>query len=817
MSRFAPLRLDERTDAESVSLHGWEKSASEILVPVPPDAPPIPPHPRYGEPVARWIYRTADGEVAFLVCRFEPPREHKQILPLTLWRDEEGKLCWRWKGLNAPRPLYNLDKIAANPEAMVLIVEGEKQCEPAMRVFSDAIATTSSNGAKSASKTDWTPLAGRRVLVWSDADEPGLKYGSEVTGVLRELGCEVLNFDAMALARISPDGGARDIPEGGWDAADAVEEWSDLDSLRDTIMSLLNPFASPPSYISWGAFRMGADGLTMAVTKGRGDNSQTVHEQVCASFEVLGATRDPKGRDWGKLLRWRDGDGREHRRLVTEAELQGDAPALAAKLAADGLRINRAYRAELATYLCGLSVEGRVTLVSRTGWHTVGGRDVFVLPGETLGPRSGETVCPIDAVAGSYEARGTLADWQAGVGALAADHALAVLAISAALAGPLLYLAGQEGGGLHFVGASSRGKSTIQSAAASVWGRGGSPGLVRSWRATANGLEGAAACATDTALILDEMGMIEPREMAAAVYGLANGTGKQRAARSGDLREPKSWRVMVISSGEVTITQKIGEDRGKRAKAGQEVRLLDILADRGFGFGAFDNAGPGGDAAKLSKAMKVAAVSFYGTAGPTFVHRLIAEGIDGDTIRAMVTEFVSAEIPAEADGQIVRAAERLGLVAAAGELATAFGVTPWAEGAARAAAAWALAQWIEGRGGTESAEERQAMETVRLAIEQHGESRFEPIGEDARPVNNRLGWRKGEGVDREWWIPPQVWKDEICAGLNASFVAKVLAERGLLRVQSGRGFQCKVNLGGDKRVNAYVLTAGILDGGEHES
>jgi putative DNA primase/helicase len=67
---------------------------------------------------------------------------------------------------------------------------------------------------------------------------------------------------------------------------------------------------------------------------------------------------------------------------------------------------------------------------------------------------------------------------------------------------------------------------------------------------------------------------------------------------------------------------------------------------------------------------------------------------------------------------------------------------------------------------------------VRLFIEQHGESRFDPLGDpDARSVNNRAGWRKGSGPDREWLVPPEVWKSEICNGLDPTMVAKVLAER----------------------------------------
>ena len=127
---------------------------------------------------------------------------------------------------------------------------------------------------------------------------------------------------------------------------------------------------------------------------------------------------------------------------------------------------------------------------------------------------------------GPYEARGTLDNWQKGVGALAHGHTLPVLGVSAAFAGPLLHLAGLEGGGVHIFGTSSKGKTTIQQAAASVWGRGDSPGYLRSWRTTANGLEGVAASATNTALILDELGLVEARDAASGVYSLSNGVGK---------------------------------------------------------------------------------------------------------------------------------------------------------------------------------------------------------------------------------------------------------------------------------------------------
>jgi hypothetical protein len=59
-------------------------------------------------------------------------------------------------------------------------------------------------------------------------------------------------------------------------------------------------------------------------------------------------------------------------------------------------------------------------------------------------------------------------------------------------------------------------------------------------------------------------------------------------------------------------------------------------------------------------------------------------------------------------------------------------------------------------------------------------------------------------------IPPEVWK-EVCAGLDPRFVAKALAEGGML--ERGNDANAKVEKieGGTKRV--YVITPRIFDGG----
>jgi len=52
--------------------------------------------------------------------------------------------------------------------------------------------------------------------------------------------------------------------------------------------------------------------------------------------------------------------------------------------------------------------------------------------------------------------------------------------------------------------------------------------------------------------------------------------------------------------------------------------------------------------------------------------------------------------------------------------------------------------------------------------------------------SSTAGFRKGEENDREWWVLPQIWMNEFCAGFDATKVAKVLAERGMLKLGEGR-------------------------------
>ena len=80
-------------------------------------------------------------------------------------------------------PIYNRTRVRAADT--VLIVEGEKCVHAALTV--GIVATTSAGGSNAAEFTDWSPLAGKDVIIWPDNDDNGHKYADKVREKLEAL------------------------------------------------------------------------------------------------------------------------------------------------------------------------------------------------------------------------------------------------------------------------------------------------------------------------------------------------------------------------------------------------------------------------------------------------------------------------------------------------------------------------------------------------------------------------------------------------------------------------------------------------------
>ena len=154
------------------NVHGEPGGQWKPVLPIPPDAGKAEPHPVHGKPDQTWVYRDEQGRRLGLACRFDKPDGSKQILPLTYCGGPGGRQSWRWQSWSVPRPLYGIDRLAAQPKAGALVVEGEKTADAAQGLFPDLVVITSPGGCKAAGKADWTHLKGRAVVIWAGCRYP---------------------------------------------------------------------------------------------------------------------------------------------------------------------------------------------------------------------------------------------------------------------------------------------------------------------------------------------------------------------------------------------------------------------------------------------------------------------------------------------------------------------------------------------------------------------------------------------------------------------------------------------------------------------
>lgn len=169
-----------------------------------------------GEFVTDWPYHWQDGSLVGYAQRYEwtvDGKRKKDVVPLTWCRNvETGELAWRNISFPKPRPLYNLHILAAKPDAIVILCEGEKKADAVMRMLPDVVGAAWPGGGRAVKHTAWASLQGRKVLFWRDADEPGLDTAEAIGEALRGI--------AAAFKIIDPPA---DVPE-SWDLADAEQE-----------------------------------------------------------------------------------------------------------------------------------------------------------------------------------------------------------------------------------------------------------------------------------------------------------------------------------------------------------------------------------------------------------------------------------------------------------------------------------------------------------------------------------------------------------------------------------------------------------------
>lgn len=184
---------------------------------------------RHGPRSTTWTYHDAGGDPVGLVVRWNTPTG-KDVRPVSRKADGSG---WIIGGMPTPRPLYALPDLLASrggaAGSRVYVTEGEKAADAARAV--GLTATTSPHGSKSAGKADWSPVAGRDVVVLPDHDDAGERYADDVARLATAAGAKSVRV--VRLVELWAG-----MPEGG-DMADLVNHrGGDVDPIRAEVEAL---------------------------------------------------------------------------------------------------------------------------------------------------------------------------------------------------------------------------------------------------------------------------------------------------------------------------------------------------------------------------------------------------------------------------------------------------------------------------------------------------------------------------------------------------------------------------------------------------
>lgn len=541
------------------------------------------------------------------------------------------------------------------------------------------------------------------------------------------------------------------------------------------------------------------DGIFWVTPKVDKESGEITHEKswLSSAMKVLGRGRDEK--DQYLIIQW--------------SAFGADSPTIAAIPLADigerdGWRIlksggvnitaKNSLRATLADWL-QRSCPDKLWLISHsTGWQ----HGAYIMPdGEIIGtPKHPVLFSGRTSAASGYIRKGTCESWRENVARLAGGNHHMMTAIGAAFAAPLIGLCGADGFGLHFYAQSSAGKTTTANVASSVYG---CPDLLRlTWYGTSLGLANEASAHNDGLMPLDEVGQgTDPISVSQSAYALFNGVGKLQGAKEGGNRDLKRWRTLAISTGEMDLETFIST-AGRKTKAGQLVRLLNIPMSKANCFHEHENGKQHADALKRGYQ------NHFGVAGREWVKWLVDHQQQAiDVVHECETRWRN-QIPAEYGEQVHRVGSRFAILEAALLLGSAF--TGWEEQDCIDAIQHCYREWL-GAFGSGNKEREQIIEQAEAFLNANGLSRFAPCpyNPSELPIRELAGYRQRGSHDDDsltFYVFPSVFRDEIAKGFNCNQFAEVLVNAGMLiPPTSERGFMRKSPRIDGRQIRVYVL------------
>ena len=518
---------------------------------------------------------------------------------------------------------------------------------------------------------------------------------------------------------------------------------------------------------------------------------------LCSPLSVIGTGRDDK--DQYLILRWLSfGSETPTTAAIPLADIGEREGWRTLKAGGVNVTTKSSLRAILADWLQRSGSRELWRVAHATGWQC----GAYIMPdGEIIGtPENPVLFSGRSSAAAGYTVSGSAKSWRDNVARLAFGNYSMMTGIGAALAAPLIGLVGADGFGIHFYEQSSAGKTTTANVASSLYGN---PDLLRlTWYGTALGLANEAAAHNGGLMPLDEVGQgADPVSVSQSAYALFNGVGKLQGAKDGGNRDLKRWRTVAISTGEMDLETFIATS-GRKTKAGQLVRLLNIPLSKAVRFHDYQNGKQHADA------LKDAYQHHHGAAGREWIKWLADHQQQAiKTVRDCESRWRNL-IPSDYGEQVHRVAARFAILEAAlllGEV-----VTGWDAQTCRDAIQHSYNAWLR-EFGTGNKEHQQIIEQTEAFLNAYGLSRFAPFPYSPAdlPIKDLAGYRQRGEHDESpmiFYTFPATFEKEIACGFNAKQFAEVLKKAGMLTPpNSGRGYQRKSPRIQGRQINVYVL------------
>jgi uncharacterized protein (DUF927 family) len=551
-------------------------------------------------------------------------------------------------------------------------------------------------------------------------------------------------------------------------------------------------FVRTSDYPGGGGLDVLITGGWMRVAKDRIDPLGWSHQH--------GLSRKTEKQNWRHHFAITERNGRKSRNALPREKLAGKG-ALAVKwLMKAGVHVvgREGVQKALVRFL-NFKPSHEIVRVPRVGWAQVDERWIFVRPDEVIMPadmpQARHTSYELDDTATRHglHVAGTAAEWATEIAAPFEGNSNVALSFATFFAAPLLCFASEPGGGNHLYGKSTIGKTMISAAGQSVYGcphETADDAFGVSWGGTEAGFDALALARTDLGLPLDEITLANPRTAEQVIYKIASGTKGPRATSAGHLRETAHASVLVLSTGEKSLSQFIGPS----LQEGARKRLVDVPAEIQPG-SAFETIPP--DQIHLEgKRFFDAVKRQHGAVGRDWQRHLVQLGPDrikADIDRHSEAFLALPQVTAVTDRahpQARAVVSRFALYATALRMAIEAGLLPWSVAQADADVVACMGRWVAQRGNIDTAGEIvRAARQIEADLAARRDDHFIYI------LKTPKGWTPATEADAikqktpelfdgyatpdRILVRPEAWR-RLCNGVDPAEIASHFQQRNLL-------------------------------------